>query len=323
MARTTTTDTISRSGSSTSPIIIRGYAAAIGDGYQGRTSNNASLVTTNLPSITYTSGRLPISGSWIILESLSISGAGNIATVTVSVDGAITRCVVANSSTGVSANAIGASARCVIFDNDLSLTGGSGGMATVNLANASTVRICGNRITGGPAPGITATTSASAIVDNVIYSSGGAGIVYTNTGGAATVYGNTIVSGSSDGIDIVTGSTVLQFAANNMITDNGGYGIDANSAAVAVFAAFNRTRDNTSGAENLATDWLAATKYGHVTTDTGGPETDYTNAGSADYTLISGSPAKGVGHFNYRDMGALQRQETGGSGGGSQRVIGG
>jgi hypothetical protein len=106
----------------------------------------------------------------------------------------------------------------------------------------------------------------------------------------------------------------LQCIVNNMITDNGGYGIDGVEAAKAVFAAYNRTRDNTSGADNLATDWLAATKYGHVTTDTGGASTDYTNSGSNDYTLISASPAKGVGIWPYRDIGALQRQESGGSG---------
>jgi hypothetical protein len=54
IARTTTTDTISGSGSATSPIIIRGYNSGITDGFQGRAASGGALVTTNMPVITYT-----------------------------------------------------------------------------------------------------------------------------------------------------------------------------------------------------------------------------------------------------------------------------
>jgi len=57
--------------------------------------------------------------------------------------------------------------------------------------------------------------------------------------------------------------------------------------------------------------------HGHVTTDTGGAETDYTGAGSTpfDLTLIADAPAKAAGTVPYLDIGALQRQEPAGSSG--------
>ena len=315
-SRTTTTDTLTGDGTATSPIIIRGYSSSITDGYQGRTSGNGALVTTNMPAITYTTGALSGGGSdFIIYESLNISGAPSSGTISgIGAGCAVARCVVVNSSTNAAAVGIRAGAATIIFDCDVSLTGASGGTAAIH-TTSTFLRAVANRVKGGPAIGINVNNSSGhVIVDNVVYASTGIGIASANTGGPCVIYGNTIVGGTSDGIDIVTGTTVLQCIINNMITDNGGYGIDGVSAANAIFAAYNRTRDNTSGADNLATDWLAATKYGQVTTDTGGASTDYTNSGGNDYSLIAASPATDAGQPAYRDIGALQRQEVAGGG---------
>lgn len=311
VARTTNTDTVTGDGSSTSPIIIRGYTTTIGDGFQGRTSGNGALVTTNMPTVTYTTGRFNGSGAdWILYETINFSGAPSAGVLTVGASSAVKSCVVGNSSTNAAAVGITTNLGSVIFDNDVTLSGASGGAAAISVTG-NEVRVIANRVRGGPAVGILVTGRAT-ILDNLVYACTGVGIAVTNTAAYFCIYGNTIVGGTTDGIDVVTGTTVFQCALNNMITDNGGYGIDGVSAANAIFAAYNRTRDNTSGADNLATDWLAATKYGQVTTDTGGAETDYVNAGSNDYTLVSGSPAKGAGWWPYRDIGALQRQESGG-----------
>lgn len=313
VSRTTSSDTITGDGTSTSPIIIRGYATTIGDGFQGRSSGNGALVTTNMPTVTYTTGRLIASAAdWVIYESLNISGAPSNAVVTLGTMGACKSCVITNSSTNAAAVGISANSNSIILDNDVTLSGASGGSAAISVASTD-ARIIANRIKGGPAIGISI-GFRSAAIDNLIYACAGVGIAITATGATSVIYGNTIVGGSGDGIDVVTGTTVLQCIVNNCITDNGGYGIDGVSAGNAIFAAYQRTRDNTSGADNLATDWLAATKYGQVTTDTGGPETDYTNSGSFDYTLITTSPAFRAGWWSYRNIGAYQSNATGSAG---------
>lgn len=311
VSRTTNTDTITGDGTSTSPVIIRGYGTVITDGYQGRTGGNGALVTTNMPTVTYTSGRLIASGAdWIIYENLNITAAPTTNTIATGANCAIKSCVVTNSGTGAGAIAILTGVNNVVFDCDVTMSGASGGTAAISLG-AADCRIIANRIKGGPSVGIMSSGVRGIVVDNLIFASTGVGVSVTGTATPCVIYGNTIVGGGGDGVDIVTGTTVLQFIANNMITDNTGYGIDGVAAGNAIFAAYNRTRDNTAGADNLATDWLAATKYGHVTTDTGGAETDYTDAGSFDYSLISASPAKAAGQWLYRDIGALQRQEAG------------
>lgn len=310
ISRTTTTDTLTGDGTSTSPVIIRGYGTTIGDGFQGRSGGNGALVTANMPDITYTTGRLTATGSdWVIYESLQISGASTTNTLATGSNCAVKSCVLTHTGTGANAVALSAGASNVVFDNDLTLSGGSGGTAALS-AGGVDVRVVANRINGGPAAGVTSAGVRVIVIDNLIFASGGIGVTIIGTGTPCVVYGNTIVGGGSDGVDVITGTTVLQFVANCMITDNSGNGVDGVSAANAIFAAYNRTRDN-AAAYNSATDWLAATRYGDVTTDTGGPETDYADGGSDDYSLIGTSPAKGAGWWPYRDIGALQRQEYG------------
>lgn len=314
-SRTTTTDTFSRSGSATSPIIIRGCSSlnTIGDGYLGRTNSNGPLITTNMPTITYTTGRLNSTGTFIIYESIQITGAPSAAVITLGADSAMRGCNVTNSGTNAASAGINASgARDVVFDCDAQLTGGSGGNYAIQ-ATANSVRVIANRVKGGPAVGITTGNAANTIAKNTIFASTGIGIAMTSTTGTPCLLDNTIVGGGADGINIVTGATVLQFLSGNMVTDNTGDGLDMVSTANAAFLAALRTRDNASGIANGG-DWITATSYGNVTTDTGGPETDYVNFAGNDFNLIATSPATSASQPQFASMGALQRSQTGGGG---------
>ena len=312
-SRTTTTDTWVNGGNATSPVVIRGCDSSGNTAYAGRTNGNGALITTNFASITYTTGRLNITGTFIIVESLNVTSAASAATLTNGTDSAIRSCRVTNSSTNAAAVGINSAvARGVVFDCDIELTGASGGGHALNAGNNS-VRVIGNRIKGGPAIGVIATFS-SIIIANTIFVSTGIGISMSSTTGAPTILFNTIVGGGSDGINIITGTTVLQCIVGNMITDNTGDGIDMVSTSNAAFAAYNRTRDNANGYAN-AGDWLTATKYGDVTTDTGGAPTDYVDAGTNDYRLIAASPATSAGIPAYASIGALQRDQTTSGGG--------
>lgn len=315
-ARTTTIDTWVNGGNATSPVVVRGWTSGGTTAYGGRTNGNGPLITTNFPTISYTTGRINLTGSWILVECLSITGAPSTAVITLGAECAIKSCAVVNSSTNVSAAAITAAATGnQVFDCDATLTGASGGTAAINnQAGASCSDSCRITVVSSTAPGIIC-NNVSIIYGNTIYGNGGPGITMPTTSGRPWIRNNTIVGCSGDGIDIITGTTGLQRVIGNMITDNGGYGVDFNSAAVGAFVAYNRTRDNTSGAYNLATDWVTATSYGDVTTDTGGPSTDYVSSGTNDYNLIVASPATSASIAQSASMGALQRSQTGGGGG--------
>ena len=75
-ARTTTADAWANGGTVVSPVIVRGYNSTIGDLTSlARTNGNGALVTTNYPTISYTTGGTTISGNFIILEAVQMSGA--------------------------------------------------------------------------------------------------------------------------------------------------------------------------------------------------------------------------------------------------------
>ncbi len=308
-------DAPTNAGTATSPIVFRGYSSSIGDGYLGRTNGNGALITTNMPLISYASTfRQSGSGVFTLWESLNFLGLTSNPIFTVGSDALVKSCVGENQSTNAAAIGFGCvgNARCCIVDCDCTLSGASGGGYAVG--GTATIRIIGCRVKGGPGIGISCATT-SAIIGNVIFAQTGIGITCTNINSSGVMYGNTIVGGTGDAINILTGTTGLQCIVNNLLTDNTGAAINMVSTANAAFTGYNRTRDNAGGALANGGDWNTATTYAHVTTDTGGPETDYVASGSNDYRLIAPSPAAGAGFLPYADIGALQRQPfSGGSG---------
>lgn len=123
-----------------------------------------------------------------------------------------------------------------------------------------------------------------------------------------TVIGNTIYGGKGIGFSNVV-YTTLSLIEDNHVTDNSDWAIvNLNATGSPIVLSGNRTRDTTSGAVSWAGDWDNATTWAHVTTDTGGPETDYVNAGGSpkNLNLISGAPSLEAGLMG-RDIGSLQR----------------
>lgn len=94
----------------------------------------------------------------------------------------------------------------------------------------------------------------------------------------ATFWHNTVVDGPGDGVSL-TGTTNVDFR-NNIVSGNNAFGVDA-SGATFTFFNYNLYYDNTSGNANGAA--LGANDL------TGNPL--FTNPGSDDYTLQTGSPA--------------------------------
>lgn len=306
------------SGSTTSPVIIRGYKTTVGDTSIGgslysRTNGNGPRVTTNMVRLNLGTLVQAIGAHDCILEGLYITGtcAGALMNPT-GINILFVSCVFENASTNASATGITVGAADFnLVDCDVTLTGASGGSAGV-ACGATLCNLTANRIKGGPAPGITISTGAQRIVHNTIYrSAGAASINVTGTTGNPYIGFNTIVNqgGTGDGIKFAAAQTKLQCVIGNLITDNAAYGLDFASAVASVVSAFNRFRGNGTNPSTGATDWLAATSYGNVTT---GSTTDYVAPASDDYRLLASSPAAATGIPGGNNIGSGPAQSSGG-----------
>lgn len=311
-------DTFSVVATATDPLVIEGYNATRGDGYQGRnTSSDGKLVTTNFPNYQYQATyRLNYNGSFGIIKCInfSVAGAGLTgAVVTVGVDDILTMCVASNPSTNTGAYgaSLSTSARATILDCDIFLTGASGGATGAGIFSAgASQRIIANRVqmsqSSSAGPGIIIGSSAVALRNTVVGNGGTIGIYMSSTSGATLIDGNTVV-GFVDGIAYVTGATLLNLVTNNCVTDNTTNAINATDAGAPVYNAYNRLRDVTT--INGATNYTAASSTGNVTTD-GAAYSDYVDGGGGDFRLVSTSPAVSTAIPAKASMGALQRDQT-------------
>ena len=309
------TDTVACSGTATSPIRIVGYntvrptLTTVGDGYLGRTGSNLNktLDTSNMPLYAYGSvGLAGSSSTFVVVETIKFTSsiAGN--AVVIGGKSFIKSCYASTSSTSASSIAISATgAGGNVIDCDAFLTAASGAASGAGI-NIGVGIALGNHVSCGTttAPGIKLSGfGASAVIDNVVYSGGGVGIYVSTINACGNIVGNTIY-GCTDGVNIISANVASPVViANNCITDNSGYGINIVSAANACVLYGNRTRDNASGAINSGTDWVNASNWLSVTTDTGGASTDYVDAAGGDWRLISASPAAGAGVPKSKSMG--------------------
>lgn len=316
------TATWTSDGTTVSPIIIRGYNSTIGDlDSQGRTSGNGALNTTNFPVLAFSNGAQfdASDARYVVFQNLKITGNYAGLFFLIAARSSAYRCYVSNASTDSTAAAIMLySLYGAALDCDAEMTGASGGLAAIRMNDVGTIAGC--RIISPHASGVRVSNGRGVLAFNVIPSPGVDGIEFVGTEVTdfLVCQNNTIYAAGRDGISVGNQAyTSPHIFINNHITDCTGYAFRSNysgTANIAALFANNRTRDN-GGVSLGFTDWLAGTAFSHVTTDTGGAATDYTNAGSNDLTLISAAPGKGVGLLPYTDIGALQRQESAGGGG--------
>lgn len=296
--RTTTNDALTNSGTSTSPIWIRGFHAVPGDGYLGRVNSSGLLVTTNMPAFSYTTGHLTlVSETFAIVDSLNVTGAATGgADIASAANGIVQNCVVTDSYNNSGAIGIAGQTNVFIYNNDVFMTGSSAATTAIT-ATTSGTRAIRNHIlqssSSATCVGISMQGVTLASENQIVGSGNGYGIYVSLSTSVSTMVGNTITDWT-DGITVITGSTTLNLAMDNVITDYTSYAIEGTIGTNAIAAPYNRYRENTSGGTNttdLATDWLASTSQGVVNTVLSA--TDYTTA-FTDLRLLSTSPAVGV-----------------------------
>lgn len=311
------TTTITGDGTTTSPNIICGFTTTPGDAVRGR-SPGGELDDSLMPVITFASTHyMAVTGAdYLQVRGIKIIGERNGALVHVQTGAVVDGSVCTNSSTGSSAVGILAAVGTTsVLNCDVTMSNGHA--SSIGISAVGTVMY--NRVNmpaNGTGIAITNNNGKPVAFNTVI--DGTTGIAKLTAGAEFTCFSNTIYGCSGDGIDIVTSSTALCYLINNMIVDCGGYGVDFNTSTCVKLLSNNRFRDCASGNYNGDGDYGTAGKHGDVTTDTGGPETDFVDYASGNFSLLSGSPGNNTATGYLLNIGA-----NGTLGGGGGNLIGG
>lgn len=283
--------TVSNTGSLNNPIVFSGYNVVIGDlDGQGRNSDS-SLDTTNFPDISTTSTVNMASG--VVFQNLNISGnvsGAIIGNVTVD-DSVILSCRIVNGQSSTAAQAVYLDNGVTIIESDLVCSGGTHGVVVQVDTNP---KVIGCRLVGTSTTATIFTGQGGFVEDNTfIGGSSSVGVVIENFIYPTLIKNNTFYN---LGTAIQTpNSTQIAYLIiiNNHITDCGIaiYNSYQATDTHSLIELNSRTRDNTvsrSGFDN-------SLNISEVTTDTGGPETDYVDAPNGDVTLIATAPAVDAG----------------------------
>lgn len=309
-SRTTTVDYFTNSGTIASPIIVRGYKTTIGDADQGRPEAGAALTTTNMPSITYTTGYLDLTdapNSFIVLEGLNITASGGTRTVVGSTTCVMRNCVIENSYNNSSSCPLYSSANIYVVNCDITQSGASG-YAGIYFGGYGTAVDCRIKSVGHAC--VRVTTGGVTLFGCILYDS---------------VYGIYMTNGLSVNLNVInctfqglssygyysyngSGTSIIPVFANCMVTDISTYGFANPYKATthqAIICNHTRTRDAGSPPFDGFDNWSAGCNWNAITTDTGGDTTDYYNH-PTDWRLTGLSPGLRAGRPGYYDCGAVQ-----------------
>ena len=302
--------TISGAGTATTPIWWRGFNSTIGD-------LDTATDHTTFPwfDMTGASVFLTVSGAFNWVSNIRLT-ADNTAASSAAInwtgaDGRLFHCHVAGESSDTDGHAIslaGNSDRTLVYCNYFSAT--TGATSCVELLNAATTAIiAGNYISGG-ATGASLASSCT-FFGNIVTGSSGNGVAVDNS--AISIIGNSVYSVGGKGVAILTGNNGI-VVANNILSNIGTYAV---SHAVADHATVLVTNNayytiGTAQLENIPEQFNAITCSA----------SPFVNAGSGDFTptsevLALGFPGRAgiASTLNYADIGAIQKQASGGGGG--------
>ena len=312
-ANTTTSRALSLTGTTTAPIWWRGYNTTIGD-----RDTNPALTP---PLISFTTGTLTAGGAHQVFSHLDIYADANTSR-TCNVTGAnllFDRCRIenANAASGSYAMTNASSATNLFTRCDLKATSTADRVASIGIGS----QFYGCVIRGGIA-GVHATSVPVELVHCVIHGQSSHGLHLITTGATVRALSCTFYGQGGDGIRMdVLPSTFCEIynCAFSTIT---GTAINNNSGANTNVVkrmgnGFHACGANEAGfGDSPALDNVAESNA------------PFTNAGALNFSLVSSSTFKAAGqpglfeaqsYTSYFDIGAVQRQESGSSGG---RLVG-
>jgi len=289
--------TVANAGTTLSRLVFRGYNSTIGDlENQGRNSDG-SLNLTNFPVITV-SGSFKYS-NYSIFQNIYMTGSiadlifdGDAPDQTV-----VIGCKFENTASSSAAKAATGDSNASFINCDFECTATTHGniFESDDEAHVAFCRFIGNT----SAAVVWCTIRKGAIVNSVCINKGtqgdSKGFVFETGGTARQIcINNTCYNMGVDfSLSNSAQTTGMVLFINSHYTDSG-TGINnpySGTADQFIIEVNSRTRDNTTNRIGLG-DSL---NIGEVTTDTGGPETDYVDAPNGDITLIAAAPAVNAG----------------------------
>jgi len=313
-SRTTNSDYFTAiNGSVTLPIKFSGYSNVRGDGFLGRSISTGFLITTNFATLNYTAGHFRTDGAFNIVENLYVTQNGNIANGALSIIGVTS--MIRNCSVLIIANSIATYAlnlyNYVLAVNcdaiNQSSTSGSVGIGST-LQN--TMINCYAKTTASTSGMCFLVTSYSNTLVGCVASGGsGCGIKWTGSAYNLQITNCTITGNTTDGILSDSTSKTASIINESIVSNNGGYGVNFGGSSSLMTVLNTRMVDNVSGDFNGNLFGIDTEKYNIISSDSGGPEQDFTSYGSANplgYALVPTSPAYGAGTFG-ANIGALPK----------------
>lgn len=287
---------MTNAGTILSPIVYRGYNTTIGDLEGTPRLADGRLDTTDYPVITATASCVP--NIYNYLQDIYMTGSFNANIIqSTSFDFVSLISVKSlNSFSGTSAGACELDDSCVVLNCDMVCTGST--HDTVFFSDTAP-RLLMSRFEGSSSTAdLCQVRSGDVIGCAFVGSTSGVGLVIETTPtSVSTVMINNTFYGVGTAITFPSASlgTRPLVMLNNFCTDSGKWldNLYTATSSLPIIEMNSRTRDVTA----LRTGLGDSLNIGEVTTDTGGPETDYVDAGNGDITLTSSSPGvdSGVG----------------------------
>lgn len=302
--------TFGTSGTDASAIWWRGYNSTIGD---LETSN--TLADFPLIQVTGAGSQNLFNGAYNWFSDVkfeSASTTANVGTMHMNAVGCrVHHCLIENVAANSASLALSFTGTCdgFIVTRCRIISTTTSTYSTV-IANGATTAILGCWFEGA---GVFIGTSPGMMAFNVFDDVGGVGISVNGLG--VSILNNSFYSCGGDAIVIAAAANSC-LIANNIISEGAAYGINSSAAASsAIHIVNNLFYSNSSGNLN---NILESQLFGSITDDSASP---YTNAASDDFSLKATSNGKGAGFpgvflgetaTGYPDVGAVQRQESGG-----------